>query len=246
MKHLLPFVIVLFLSACKPYVYRPVTVKPTNFTKKGDAEFSINGFWMGEYHAAYAITNNIAVSATMARVSSHDTFRTRDSASQVATTRINNNKRRDNEFAIGFFTPLGTDGSSFEVFGGAAFAFRKVNTVFSDFKNPANNFTTDLTDNRYRRLFIQPSFGRNGRFIDVAISNRFTFITYDRTNSIPQTTDFISETVMTARYGYKNVKLMTQVGFTIFDPESPYGYVFPFIGFGIYVLFNEGIKSDGI
>ncbi len=144
----------------------------------------------------------------------------------------------DNEISLGYFAPIG-DGSAFEVFGGIGFAQRRSQVKFTDHKNAANNFNTDVADNRYKRLFIQPAFGKNGKYIDVNIANRFTFITYQKTH----TTDLISETVLTVRCGYKNVKFMAQMGFTLFDTESQYGYI-PFnIGFGIYLQFNQAIKG---
>jgi hypothetical protein len=246
MRYIYIFAVVIFFSACKVHVYRPVTVKPTNFTKKGDCEFAINAFTMAEFHGAYAITDHVAVSGTLGTGGSRDTVTTKDSFQQPVSTSINTRRIKDNELSIGYFTPVGHDGSSFEFFAGMGFAHRKTKVNFTDFKNSANNFNTESIDHRYQRLFFQPSFGRNGKFIDIAISNRFTFITYERNGNVDRRTEFISETVMTARYGYKNVKLMTQVGFTLFNVESPYAY-YPFtFGFGLYIQFNENIRISPI
>lgn len=240
--------LIFVMCGCNNYVYRPVSVKPTYFTAKNDCEVSANIMTitrnpMGEYHGAYAITNHIALSGTYSTGSLHDTSSSRDSAGKLSTRTVTTSRMRDKELAVGYFTPLG-GGNSFEVYTGMAFAHRNFDRAYSDFKNTANNTTTSGTSDKYTRFFIQPAFGRNGKYVDFGIANRFNFITYEATHH----TDLISETSIMIRFGYKNVKFMTQMGFTIFDPDNKYHYhYYPFnIGFGFYILFNQQIKMPGI
>jgi hypothetical protein len=194
---------------------------------------------MGEVHAAYAITDHIALSATLGYgAAGKDTTLAMDTLGNVTSTTIFQRKVRDREFSIGYFTPL-SDNLNFEVFGGLGFAFRKSNTSFTDHLNNSKNFETSDIDNRYQRLFLQPSVGRNGKFLDFALSNRFTLISYQSS----KTSDFISETVITIRYGYKNIKFMNQLGLTLFDLDSQYGYYPFFFGFGVYLMFNQTISG---
>lgn len=240
--------LIVVMCGCNNYVYRPVTVKPTYFTAKNDCEFSANIATitknpMGEYHGAYAITDHIAVSGTYSTGALRDTTSTRDTAGNISTRTVTTSRMRDREIAVGYFTPLG-GGNSFEVYTGMAFAHKNFDRAFSDLKNNGNNYSTTGISDKYTRFFIQPAFGRNGKYVDFGIANRFNFITYEATHH----TDLISETSVMLRFGYKNVKFMYQMGFTIFNPDNRYNYhYYPFnVGFGIYLMFNQQIKGTGI
>lgn len=230
---------VMVLGGCGTYIYRPTTVKPTFFKQKGDMEVSINAFVFGEGHAAVAITDNIAISATTASTgfAKKDTFNTVDSMG-LASQDISRRKTRDNELALGFYFPV-SDGSTFEVYGGIGFSSRINERKFTDFRNSSKSFSNRFEDNRYQRYFIQPAFGRLGKYMDFGIANRFSFVKYMPNDA----TDFISETMFTFKFGYKYVKIMSQMGFTLSSINNKYDY-FPFsFGFGLYFQINQAIKE---
>ncbi len=240
MKYACMLLAVVFLAGCKQYVYRPTTIKSTGFIAKNDFEFSVNFGNYAELHSAYAVTDHLAISGTLGYGGNrNDTTLNKDTTGNVVNTNIRNSKPRDNEISLGYFTNAG-DNSSFEIFAGMGFAQRKFTNEFTDHLNSANNFERSGIDNRYRRLFIQPAFGRNGKYIDVSIASRFTFITYDLDNH----TDFISETAFTTRIGYKNIKFMGQVGVRLYNVDSRYGYLPFYAGFGIYLQFNKAIRES--
>lgn len=228
----------MFLSSCGNYVYKPTTVKPALFSGKGDFEVSLNTYSMGELHGAVAVTNHLAVSYTSSwGLNVSDTTFKYDSAKNIISQSIDKTKGKDKELAIGYYKNL-DDGNCFEVFAGMGYYKRRRNIDFTDFKAPSNGFESEVTDNRYRRVFIQPAYGKIGKFFDFNFANRFSLVTYEKDHH----TDFISESMFTFRYGYKNVKLMSQIGFTMSNIDSPYDYMHFTFGFGLYLIFNRSFK----
>ncbi|MCC6817273.1 MAG: hypothetical protein IT245_00055 [Bacteroidia bacterium] len=226
--------VVMTLMGCGDYRYLPTTIKPTYFTGKGDFEFSLNAASLGEIHGAYALTDNIAISATTSRYRlPADTFKTFDSAFNVTSTQTKKESYRDNEIALGYFTHF-QDGSTFEVYAGYGISKSKINNQFSDFLNPSNNFSNELNNRNYSRIYFQPAYGKMSNVIDYGFANRFSFIYYPGNHR-----DFISESTIFTRFGYKYVKVMFQFGFTISNENNTYDY-FPFTaGVGLYFQLNS-------
>ncbi len=234
-----PFLWILLLSfvctSCGDYRYVPMTVKPTFFKEKGDLEVSFQARGMGEFHAAYAITNNIALSATTGwRNMVPDTTVKLDSNNNALNRFIEGKGDRDNELAIGYFKCF-DDGSTFEVYGGYAIANQIIKRKFSDFVNPNNSFNIRENNLNYGRFFIQPAYGKSTKIADYGFANRFTILNFhpDAKN------DFISESMFFFRFGYKYVKVMWQFGFTLSNVNNTYDYL-PFnAGIGLYFQLNH-------
>lgn len=212
-----------------------MTVKPTFFKEKGDLEVSFQGRGMGEFHAAYALTDNIALSATTGfRNTVPDTVLKLDSANQPISRFIEKKGDRDNEIAVGFYKCF-DDGSTFEVYAGYALTNKIIKRKFSDFMNPANNFDTRNNSTNYERYFIQPAYGKSTKYADYGFANRFTLLNF----SPDSKNDFISESMFFFRFGYKYVKIMWQFGFTLSSANNTYDYL-PFnAGLGIYFQLNH-------
>ncbi|HEY1045315.1 MAG TPA: hypothetical protein VGF79_02680 [Bacteroidia bacterium] len=239
-KLLIAIFFLVLLSSCGNYVYKPTTIKPALFSGKGDFELSLNTFTLGELHGAVALTDNIAVSYTSAwGFNNSDTTLKYDSARNVISQNIDKTKGKDKEFSIGYYKYL-DDGNCFEVFAGMGYYKRNRSIDFTDYKVSSKSFESTVIDNRYRRIFIQPAYGRTGKFFDFSFANRFSFVTYEK----DMHSDFISESMFTFRYGYKNVKLMSQIGFTMSNLNSPYDYMHFTFGVGLYLIFNKSFKLN--
>lgn len=240
MRHALLLILpLLMLAGCGDYRYVPTTIKPTYFTGKGDMEVSLNGMYLGELHGAYAITDHIAVSATTAGIAqTNDTTFNYDTAFKVVGYNSSQKNISDNEISLGAFKNF-EDGTTLEIYGGMGFAREKYVNSRVDYINPAMNSTTKGKSLNYRRVFIQPAIGKMSNFLDFGYANRFSFIFYENGPGNSVSKDFISESVLFTRFGYKYVKFMIQFGFTLSSSNNRYDY-FPFtIGAGLYFQLNK-------
>jgi hypothetical protein len=120
------------------------------------------------------------------------------------------------EAAAGYFQKLGKRGR-FSAFGGLGFG--NINPVNAPL--PSFNFI---------RGFVQPSIGLKTDVFDFGASSRFSYVQF---TDLSTGEGFFIEPALTAKLGYKNIKLMTQMGFSI--PLSNIQFEHnPFIfGFGI-------------
>lgn len=221
------------VSSCGNYVYKPVTVKPQFFEKKGDLEASMNTAGMLELHAAGAVTNHISAGFTYSSLGTRDTTFRVDTPTQISRPySYRRDRYRDFEISAGYFRRINDQGA-FEVLGGIAFTKRSVEDFLMNKTKLSENFT-----NPYMRYFIQPSFGINREFFDVGLVSRMQWISYSNNK-----TDFILEPGFFARFGYRNVKLMYQMGLLAVSRKSSYDYWPITIGFGLYFQMNNWTKK---
>lgn len=234
MRLFLVILVTLTLVSCGNYRYKPVTVKPTLFSQKGDFEVSVNGSSMGELHAAYALTDHFALSGTVAYAKREDTAFTYDSFKNKTSRTINKDRYNDNELAIGYFKSF-DDNTVFEVFTGLAFQNHVEKVRYDNYAQSSKNFNIRDNNLNYTRFFIQPTFGKSTRHGDFGFVNRVTFFNYHPDGQ----RDYIWDSVLFLRVGLKNFKLMWQMGLTLSGANNYYDY-FPFnAGFGLYYQWNQ-------
>ncbi|MCW5911579.1 MAG: hypothetical protein KIT62_10915 [Cyclobacteriaceae bacterium] len=239
------FVAGLLLHSCSPkqYTWVHTTQKPTFFEKQHDFEFSINGSQIGELHGAYAITNNLAVSLTGAWGSAG-----RDTTSFLLYDSLNNNigravlkpKVQDIDFAIGYFKAL-NEKWHFEIFSGVSIVSLSITEEDNIFATNETTKSKISNENLYVKYYIQPALGKNYRNYDFGFVSRISFIDYRVSNS-----DFMIEPSVFVRYGYRNVKLMTQMGLRLNTQNGVHDYTSVPItfGMGLYLQLNKNIKGN--
>lgn len=238
-------VVALFLYGCseKQYTWVSTTQKPTFFERQHDCEFSINGAQIGELHGAYAITNNLAISLTGAWGSAG-----RDTTGFLIYDSLNNNigkgilkpKVQDIDLAIGYFKPLNNKWQ-FELFSGLSIVSLSITEERNIFNTNENTKSKISAENLYMKYYIQPALGKNHRNYDFGIVSRISFIDYRYSNS-----DFMLEPSIFVRYGFRNVKLMTQMGLRLNTKNGvhDYGVVPITFGMGLYIQFNKNIRNN--
>ncbi|MGL4597714.1 MAG: hypothetical protein ACRCYO_09305 [Bacteroidia bacterium] len=235
-----------FISGCvtgpnSPWLH--TTKKATFFEHKNDFEVSGNGSNAGgEAHAAYAVTDHWSVSATAAGGGGYRT----DSSLVVDTSGMIIQRTeiipsfRDLELAGGYSTVV-SDRFCFEVYGGIGFATQRNTIRATDF---LANTVSERKSSRfgvYNRYFIQPAFGRNTRHFDYGFVLRISMLDYSRNEH-----DMIYEPAWFMRFGYKNVKIMTQIGLQrTFANNTGYDYTRTIVvaGLGLYFQMNQNIKN---
>ncbi len=230
--------VVLALSACNlNFVYRPTTVKPHLFEKKGDFELGAN-LGMGNYaemHGAYAIDDHFGIGAGYYTTSQIDTFYTFNDTNSYRT------RNGKNEFEIhGVFFRNEEKNHIMEIQAGVAFATNRFTvkpistTKLPDINAPiARNFSV------YNRYFITPSYGKSSRNVDWAFSARIEYVDFKAYND-----DVNFQPTFFVRYGFSNVKFMTQVGInTCPIYKSGTDYTPLMIGLGLNFTFNSHTKA---
>lgn len=208
-----------FLTSCST-LYRPNTVNVPLFKEKNEflvnAGASSNG---ANLQAAYAVTEHFAVMA-------NGSFYNANITTPTGISRIENNF---GEIGLGYFSNLGQDiiGEIYSGFGmGKAYN--------------QNNFWIELNSfNRvdFNKIFIQPSIGFVSNIFELAASIRWSYVDYYNFKSdapinygnLPnRSANMFIEPALTARAGYKSVKVFAQTGFAM--PTMPITYSFnPFM-----------------
>lgn len=234
----------LLLMGCatKQYTWVYTTHKPTFFEKKNDCEFSFNGAQIGELHGAYAITDHLALSLTGAwGGAGRDTtgFPIFDSLNNSIGRGILSPQVQDIDLSVGYFKPL-NEKWQLEFFTG----FSAVSLSITE-KRTINS-TREVTEakiskeNLYRKYYIQPAIGKNYRNYDFGFVGRLSYIDYKYSYS-----DIMFEPSVFLRYGYRNVKLMTQMGLRLntHNGTNDYGLAPITFGMGLYIQFNKNLKK---
>lgn len=227
--------IVIVLSSCT-ILYVPTTARPGMYKQKGDFSVGVSTAGkLAEFHGGYAVTNHVAVAGCLSRGSESNTSsQNSDTSSMIyKSTTKTLNRRRDNELSVGYFTPLGTQGT-FEVFAGGATYLDRAKIDHQDFENPSNSFVRNQEEVKYNRFFIQPAVGIRGKYADLYYVNRFTMVQYFN----PGLKDVISENYLVMRVGSPTVKLMFQLGFVLPVSDLSYAYEPVTLGIGLVYAFD--------
>ncbi|MBR9859391.1 hypothetical protein GYB22_01300 [bacterium] len=241
------FIIVLsglVFTACNPYTYRYKSVahNPYLFTEKGDWEVDLHTSALGGVQAAYAISDNIGVSAGYVSNTDTDTSMMFDSMQEVISSVRYRNRQSEINLAFLNFGTIGEGSWSYELQTGLAFDRRNAKSEILLNRNNDNlNVQPNESYALYNRYFFQPAIGRTGRVFDFMFSTRFQLIHYlDLRRAYPtgqyrNYTDFVAEPVITLRAGFPYCKLMFQFGIRLFSESGPYNYLPGHLGVGLAV-----------
>jgi hypothetical protein len=234
---------IFLLYACAP-VYVPNARNVPMLTKRGEVFASGSMGSAGtNVQVAVAVTDHFAIAASghYANNSIKREWRYRE--------------HRAAEIGLGYFQKKGK--SNFEIFGGVAQGNGYARDSTFEFFFAAS--VPKITSGDYTRFFIQPAFGLSGRFVEGALTSRFSALAFSSLNySLNNVSEPISkrprlffEPAFTFRAypGGNNMFISYQVGAAIFldgrndNDDDPFFEFSPFqtsIGIGI----RFGKKTD--
>lgn len=124
--------------------------------------------------------------------------------------------------ALGGLFPFGTNGI-FEVYGGGGGGRYQNGSKVSDLQRFFTQFDVGITENNF----------------DVAFLTRLAYLNLDRTTYSPAVTAFIIEPGIVARFGFRNLKLETQLMLAITPHEQRNIEIIPImLSLGLQTTFN--------
>ncbi len=217
-------------------LYRPNTLHVPLFKEKNELSLNAGAGISGtELQAAYSVTNNFAVMA-------NGSFFNANVAEPTGIYRKENNF---GEIGLGYFQHLGENiiGEVFSGFGvGKAF-------------NQGNFWIGNNSFNRanYTRYFVQPSIGFISNSFELAGSIRWSYVDFFnfKTESSIQPLDKLPnrssypflEPALTARIGYKSVKIFGQIGTSFSLVSIPYAYAPLIFSTGLNIKIAQRYKT---
>jgi hypothetical protein len=211
-------IVSIYLSSCAP-AYVPNVINTPMLSNKGEFQASVHSGTSGvDPQFAYAVTDNIGIMLNGSFMNRVDT----------AEDYGDFHKHQFYEVGIGYYKKIGQFGR-FETFGG--YGFGKIKT---NFDSNLWEWSSDVRTNRY---FIQPAIGFSNSFFDGSFASRIVVV--DLKQDSYRNTAMFLEPVITAKLGYKYVKWMVQMGFSV--PITPNGKInFEYEPF----IFSGGIQID--
>lgn len=188
-------------SGCSSYYYMPNTQNVPLMKEKGEIKFSAN-FSAGDYLEAHEFQGAYAFSDKFAAIAN----------SQFVNEEGGDIEGRGHivEAGVGHFIPL-SDKFVFEVYSGLGGG--RVRNDYDD---------ASASSMKIRKIFLQPQVGLVTKNFDLAISTRLSTLTYHDIETLNASsnpdiilirdnrTSLLSETALTARFGFKNAKLQAQ------------------------------------
>jgi hypothetical protein len=227
-------VVLLSATSCST-IYIPNAANVPLISTKGEVQASVlTGTSHLDFQGAYGLTDKIALMA-------NTSFASRNrNVLDSAKMHVHNL----GELACGYYNKVGRSGR-LEVYGGLGYGDTK------DY-DQGNTSSWQNVNGRYGKFFIQPNIGATSDIFDGAMSLRACFVkyfdfNYGGTNYKAQKSIFI-EPVLTGKIGYKNVKFITQIGFSfpVLASASDLVTFDPFIlNIGLNIKLNT-IKSKPI
>ncbi|MCK5171138.1 MAG: hypothetical protein KAQ75_14765 [Bacteroidales bacterium] len=196
-NYLILISIIGLLSSCSPE-YIPNMVNSPMLSNQGEFQATIaTGTSNFDVQTAFAITDNIGI-----MVNGSYGNNTNDTTDDY-------HKHAFIESGIGYYDKIGEKGR-YEIYGG--YGFGNAEGYFED-----ATFDSQIINANYNRFFIQPGIGLSTGIFDGSFSPRLVFIQMN-----PEGIDFVTgdynifvEPVFTAKIGFKYVKFVTQIGFSI-------------------------------
>ena len=221
------------LFSCSPE-YLPNMASTPVFEDKGEIQANIGAGISGiDAQMAYAVTDHIGVMA-------NTSFR-----SQTSDTTDDFHKHNFAEFGTGYYTNI-TKKATISIYGG--YGFGNVKSLDED-----NLIDNDVTDADFNRIFLQPAFGVTTKHFDASFTPRLVFVDVKYNEEVlNEAKGFhpIIEPVLTTRFGFENVKFITQAGLSLpFNTEKLDFDIQPFIiSVGVHLnldlIGNGSSKSD--
>jgi hypothetical protein len=169
------------------------------FDEKGELQANLSTGVSGtDIQAAYALTDEIGI---MANTSFYN---------ETSDTTDDFHKHSIFELGMGYYGDLSNYGR-FELYGG--FGTGKIKAYNQDL-----TFDDDVTDAVFSKIFIQPSFGLKSEYFDGNLGTRLAFVKVNYKQEAPGLEEGFQpfvEPVLTGRLGIKNVKIISQIGFSL-------------------------------
>lgn len=201
-KILLPLIVLAFIASSCSYVYIPNAAHIPLISKKGEVQASVlTGTSNLDFQTAYGLTDQVSL---MANGSFADRNRVTDSASIHKHTLV--------EAACGYYKKVGRSGI-LEVYGGGGYG--------STFNYELDNNLSiwGQSSGKYAKFFVQPNIGAVSDIFDGGLSVRVCYVNYFEYHYFndvwPASHNVFVEPVMTGKIGYKNVKFIMQIGFSV-------------------------------
>lgn len=217
-------VAIYIFSGCTP-AYIPNIVNSPNFSNKGEFQSTVA---LGTHHSdlqfGYAATDHIGILL-------NGSFGSSD-----ADTSLNFHQHGFGEFGLGYYTTLSKI-TRFELFGGLGGG-----TIKARFEN---DFYRDNVNASFTRVFFQPGIGIATDVFDGSFTTRMVLVKMnlyqDNLNNTFNTSlaPYI-EPVITAKIGYKYIKLFSQLGFSIpLKQNLDYNHQLLIASFGLHFKFGK-------
>lgn len=227
--------IVIVFTSCSP-LYRPNTINVPLFKEKKELSVNAGASNNGaDIQAAYSVSDHFAV---MANGSFYN-------ANTTEATGISREENNFGEIGVGYYTHIGEDiiGEIYSGFG--------IGKAYNQ-----NNYWIELNSfNRadYNKIFVQPSIGFVSNIFELAASIRWSYVDYYNFKSdspinygnLPnRSANMFIEPALTARAGYKSIKVFTQVGAAL--PTMPITYYYrPLIlSMGVNIKLAQRYKAS--
>jgi len=218
-------VLVLAVSSCSPE-YIPNMVNTPMFKEKGEIQGNLAAGVSGtDVQLAYALGDHVAL---MANGSFYD---------ETSDTTNDFHRHTLYEVGAGYYDQIGGHGR-YEIFGGVGTGKIKGYWENSPLDNP-------VSDARFVKFFIQPAIGLQSDYADGSLGSRWVLVRTDYNEEEPEAQagfhPFFEPFIM-GRLGFKNIKLISQLGFSVpVGEEVPFDYQ-PFM-FNVGLHLNMSILS---
>jgi hypothetical protein len=238
--------VAIFLNSCTHYYYVANIQDVPLFKEKN--EFRISGSAGSgdestsiEVQTAYAVTDKIGIMADYMSAKGGD------------PTSHNYGSGNFYEGAVGYYRPVGRFGV-FETYGGLGFS-----NQHHEYSNYYSNLITGTSDLSSLKFYIQPSFGFTTKFFDIAVSTRFSALTFNiKTNNVSGDNNLFNELnglstqihpyiepAITIRAGWQYTKVQIQAEYSEnLTPEDNSVCEHGHISIGLYFSFGNRFKRQ--
>ena len=189
--------LVTLCTSCSPE-YIPNMVNSPMLSNQGEFQATVaTGTSNFDAQTAFAVTDNIGIMA-------NGSF-----GNETNDTTDDYHKHFFIEGGVGYYDKIGDKGR-YEIYGG--YGIGKVDGFFEN-----ANFDSRRTDANYNRFFIQPGIGVSTGIYDGSFSPRFVLIQMNPEGPGFDTGNYnvFVEPVFTSKIGFKYVKFVYQIGFSV-------------------------------
>lgn len=235
-----------WMSSCTHYYYVPNVQNVPLFREKNEYRLSA-ALGAGDYstctevQAAYSVTDNIGILTNFMSAKGGEVSE--------------NNWAKGNYFdgAIGYYKPVNRFGV-FEIYGGLG-----VSNQHHQYIDIYNNFYNGTSDLSFTKLFVQPSFGLTFKWFDIALSNRFCSLYFNKIdnqinrqdpkfyylNSIAQKKNYLFlEPAITIRGGWKYYKMQFQFATASYTNRAEIYFENYHFSLGLYFTLAERYRKE--
>ena len=225
------------IQSCAP-AYTPNVVRAPLFSNKKEIQAAASVGASGlDAHVAYAATNHIGVMVN----GNWYNAKSDDGKSY--------NKHHLIEVGGGYFCNIKQRGR-FDIYGGYGMGQAKSKSYASE---PYWSFDY-AADTNFKRFFIQPSVGLVSSIVDFSFSNRFCLVNNVGTSTMDgqkydvSHTNLFVEPVITAKVGYKYIKIVWQLGGSILAKKRntfvPYQHTQLLLSIGLQMNLGQHYTND--